>query len=395
MTRQALAYDARLARTAEALVAAGARVSVVAATTDPGVDAAATEGGRFEVHLFPRPAPKPLRRSGSGVARPSLFEALGRYLRSTACLIRMSAQAWALRADIYHSCDLTPLPAAWLVSALRRKPLIYEAREISTDREAYQRFSTAVARVEGFFARRSDGFITTTGMRAQHFREAYGLTDVAVVQNRPVYTTRRSGNRIRQRAGLDDSEIVCLYQGGLQQGRGLPELLQASVRVPKAHVVFLGRGALADDLTAMARDLGIADRVHVLPAVRFEELPEWTASADVGIQLLQNTCLNHYTTDSNKLFEYAMAGLPVLASDFPEIRKILEEWGFGLLVDPADEAAVVAALTRLTEDPELRARLSEAALNAAPHLDWSSQVPALLSAYVTALRRSAITVSPG
>jgi glycosyltransferase involved in cell wall biosynthesis len=148
---------------------------------------------------------------------------------------------------------------------------------------------------------------------------------------------------------------------------------------------FLGRGSLTEDLAAQSERLGVSDRVHFLPAVPFEELAEWTCSADVGVQLLQNTCANHYTTDSNKLFEYAMAGLPVIASNFPEIRKILDDWEFGIAVDPADQDAVLEAILRLANDSDLRARYADAASRAAVQLDWSSQVPALLDAYRRAL----------
>jgi glycosyltransferase involved in cell wall biosynthesis len=151
--------------------------------------------------------------------------------------------------------------------------------------------------------------------------------------------------------------------------------------VPDAHFVFLGSGRLAESLRAQAGSAGLSGRVHFIDAVPWRELHEWTASADAGLQLLQNTCLNHYTTDSNKLFEYAIAGLPVIASDFPEIRRIVEDWGFGLLVDPADKDAVVRAMQRLSEDSGLRERLADAAINAAPHLTWRSQAPALLVLY--------------
>jgi glycosyltransferase involved in cell wall biosynthesis len=76
-----------------------------------------------------------------------------------------------------------------------------------------------------------------------------------------------------------------------------------------------------------------------------------------------------------------MGGLPVVASDFPEIRQIVTEWDVGLLVDPHDVASVRAALRRLTDDPALRRRLAENARRARDHLDWASQAPELIALY--------------
>lgn len=378
LTKRDLEVDARLAREAQALAVDGADVHVVAISPqrEHGREAVAAGGPGYQVHRIVRRPAYPVTGAG-----PSLLGALWRYLRNAGALIRSGLCAWRLDADVYHSSDLQPLPVTWCVAKLRRKPLVYEAREISSDREAYQRFRAAVMFVEGRLSRGAAGFITTTDMRADHFRSAYGVESVVVVQNRPIYQAASASDLLRQRLSLADDDVICLYQGGLQQGRGLEELIDAVREVPGMHLVLLGRGNLEAQLRAQIRAADLTDRVHLLPAVPWQELPAWTSSADVGVQLLQNTCLNHYSTDSNKLFEYGLAGLAVLASDFPEIRRVLDEWQFGLLVDPADREAVVGALTRITADPALRETLAGNAIKAGRALSWETQVPALLKLY--------------
>ncbi|MEA5446546.1 glycosyltransferase, partial [Gammaproteobacteria bacterium AB-CW1] len=230
-------------------------------------------------------------------------------------------------------------------------------------------------------ARRAAAMITTTDMRADHFVEAYGVGRPVVVQNRPFYRAAPRSNRLREALGLDASVPVFLYQGGLQAGRGLESIIDAAAGVAGVHFAFLGPGILRDDLMARARERGVIERVHFLEAVPFEELPAWTASADVGLQLLENIGLNHYSTDSNKIFEYGMAGLPVIASDFPEIRKIVESADFGLLVDPADIEAIRAAMIRLRDDAGLRRRFAENALRQGRALSFDTEAPKLLGVY--------------
>ncbi len=389
LSRRQLKFDARLARAAQSLAGAGAKVSLVVVSAEEPEERHYRSDAGYEVYLIPRRPPKLIRRGSDGKIRPGLFGALWRYLRGAGSLYRMGLRSWQLDADVYQASDLQPLPVGWLVSLTRKKPLIYEAREISSDREAFQRFSRLVFLVERFFARRAVGFFTTTRSRAEHFTEHYKLREVGVVQNRPPYSAAVDTGVLRRRLGLDECVVICLYQGGLQQGRGLKEVLHAAVEVPEAHFVFLGAGALEEDLKRTADDLGVSERTHFLAPVPFSELPEWTASADIGLQLIQNTCLNHYTTDSNKLFEYAMAGLPVIASDFPEIRAVLDEWGFGKLIDPADHDAVVASLRELITNSARRKELAARAKQAAKHLDWKSQVPDLLAVYEKALVRYA------
>ena len=111
------------------------------------------------------------------------------------------------------------------------------------------------------------------------------------------------------------------------------------------------------------------------------ELPYYTASADIGVQPIENTCLNHFTTDSNKLFEYVVAGLPVVASGLPEIGKVVRKHDLGLLTVPGDTASLVGALQTLVSDSTLRARFAENARIAARQLNWEEQEEALVKLY--------------
>jgi glycosyltransferase involved in cell wall biosynthesis len=157
--------------------------------------------------------------------------------------------------------------------------------------------------------------------------------------------------------------------------------------VPNAYFVFVGGGSLHDDLKQLAEDLSLQERVFFIPTVPLAELPYFTASADIGVQPIENTCLNHFTTDSNKLFEYVVAGLPVVASDLPEIAKVVKQHDLGLLVKPGDTGALSEALNTLVERPDLRASYSENALLAANTLNWEEQEEGLLELYSRVLSR--------
>jgi glycosyltransferase involved in cell wall biosynthesis len=176
-----------------------------------------------------------------------------------------------------------------------------------------------------------------------------------------------------------------LYQGGLQPGRGLEDLVHAAADIPRAYFVFVGGGSLYTTLTALTGELGLDSRVKFIDTVPLDELPWYTASADIGVQPIENTCLNHFTTDSNKLFEYVMAGLPVVASRLPEIRRVVQAHELGLLVSPGNRGELIAALRRLVSDSDLRAHYAANSRKAAKTLNWESQDQALLDLYESVL----------
>ena len=112
-----------------------------------------------------------------------------------------------------------------------------------------------------------------------------------------------------------------------------------------------------------------------------------TASADVGITLLEDTCLNHRFALPNKLFEYLMAGRPVLASDLPEMRGVVEGFEVGCVVDPADREALVKTLQRMVDDREARRRWQKNAPRVFETFNWSSASQRMKMTYQDLLNR--------
>tara|TARA_R110002126_G_scaffold201487_1_gene349135 strand:+ start:58689 stop:59888 length:1200 start_codon:yes stop_codon:yes gene_type:complete len=287
------------------------------------------------------------------------------------------------RPDVVHGHDVNTLPTAWLVSKFANVPLVYDAHEISTDREGYSSFRSAVAWVEKRLMPRAAAAITTTEARAKFFARAYGVPRPLVLQNRPRYSPVERTDRIRRELALNEPWPIVLYQGNLQSGRGLTRLVDAASDLTKVYVVFIGDGKMKDELEAMAQSKGLTERVHFVPAVPLDELPSYTESAEIGVQPIENTCLNHYTTDSNKLFEYVIGGLAIVASSLPEIRKIVDTHDLGITVAPDDTKALAEGIKKLVDNEELRRLHAEKAKTAALHLNWEDQEHRLVKLYET------------
>lgn len=313
-------------------------------------------------------------------------------------LLRFIARSWThlgllyqlvrSKPDVVHGHDVNTLPTAWLASVFAKCPLIYDAHEISTDREGYASFRKIVGWVEKKLMPRAAGTITTTDIRAKFFALAYKVPRPLVLQNRPRLTRVAKSDKIRQQLGLTEAWPIVLYQGGLQQGRGLERIVDAAKQVESAYFVFIGGGRLELPLKEQTARLGLEDKVHFIDTASLNELPHYTSSADVGVQAIENTCLNHYSTDSNKLFEYMMAGLPIVATKLPEIRKVVHQFDFGITVPPADTDALAQAIQQLVDDSELRQRYGDNAAKGGLALNWKEQEGKLVSLYENILGAS-------
>jgi glycosyltransferase involved in cell wall biosynthesis len=145
--------------------------------------------------------------------------------------------------------------------------------------------------------------------------------------------------------------------------------------------VLLGSGPREAALKEQVRSRNLGDRVYFLPRVPFGELHSYTCSADLGLCLIKGAGRSFYHSLPNKLFEYLMAGLPVLASDFPEMRAVVEESGAGLVANPQDLRDVREKVRAVLTDPLRRRTYGQAALAAARHYNWEQEAPRLLALY--------------
>jgi glycosyltransferase involved in cell wall biosynthesis len=306
-------------------------------------------------------------------------------------LLRLWVEILRTRARVYHAHNIHVGPAAWAASAARGRGLVYDAHELYGDsarRDRSSRLSAYVAgTIERFMVRRSDFVITTNASRAKILKERHGRSSVVVLANVP----ERRDHVAPLDPGYPRDKPVILYQGGIYaRTRAFRQTIAALTMLDDAEFVILGFGR-EDDLALIrlwAAEEGVERRVHLLPPRPFDELVRTAAAATVGIVPILTIDLDTQTGDTNKLFEYLMAGLPVAASDIPEIRRVLAvgDPPPGELFDAASPASIAKAVATILENPE---RYSERrkvarALALAEH-NWNAQESRLLDVYSSLL----------
>jgi glycosyltransferase involved in cell wall biosynthesis len=293
--------------------------------------------------------------------------------------------------------------------------LVYDSHELATAvpyrERAWARF---VAAIERLVVPRCAAVITVSDGIAERLRLRYGLRRTpTVVRNVTALDLRGrgrleadagrnehrgpgerqgpgKGRGLRTRLGIATCTPLILHQGAPAPDRGCEVLIAASAQLPGAHLAFLGDPE-PGYAAALHREIdvhGVQDRVTLLPSVPLEELLANTAEADVGVTLLQDTCENHRLALPNKLFEYIAAGVPVVASDLPEIRRLVEAHGVGWCVPPGDPTILADALRRALEeraDPGLGERLALAAAE----LNWPREQRRLVGLYARLAAASA------
>ncbi len=297
-------------------------------------------------------------------------------------------------ADVYHGHDLSGLEAAGRAQQLHGGQLIYDSHEIfveSGSNATRPRIIKAIlARSERRWMRTARALVTVNESLAADLGRRLSPRRTVVVHNAPDAWDPPAvrPDLIRAATGISQGAPIALYHGAFAAHRGLEELA-AAVLLPgleRVHAVYLGYGSQRAMLDSRAADPRYEGRLHVIAAVPPAELGPWVASADVGVIAIQPSTLNHRMSTPNKLFESLAAGLPVVVSDFPEMREIVLGDPLGPLgevcdpTDPADLARAIRAIVDASADERdiLRARCLAAAH---ARWNWATEADGLLALY--------------
>jgi glycosyltransferase involved in cell wall biosynthesis len=295
--------------------------------------------------------------------------------------------------DVWHLHDLTAL-AGVLPAVRTTTPVVYDAHELFLESGTAANMPGVIRRLlrgyERRLVRRVSAAVTVNDEIAVELQRRYGPRRIVVVHNCPGrwMPPPARPTLIREAAGIPPESPVVLYHGVLGAHRGIEVLMGALLHpgLESVHLVLLGPGVTRSAYLELARQPRWGGRVHVLDAVPPSELLSWVASADVGAMPIQRSTLNHFLATPNKLFECLAAGVPVVVSDFPAMRRITladNDRSLGAICDPESVNSVAGALLSLLQrsDVDVEAMRERCLSAARERWNWEVEFAKLLSLY--------------
>jgi glycosyltransferase involved in cell wall biosynthesis len=261
------------------------------------------------------------------------------------------------RPDVIIANDLETLTAGFVLKKIMRCKLIYDSHEIWLEGNTFHSASIFKQKywkyLESILISKVDHVSVTTNYRAHYLKCKYNLSSIQVIRNCPSFRQIDKRKIFHDEYHLPKNVKVVLYQGLIDRQRGVFTMVDVVSEISDVVLILLGRGQDKNSLQEYIEEMRMSNKVFIKDEVPHSILLDYTAAADVGLQLLKNTGINHYSTISNKIFEYFLAEIAILGSDFPEIKKIIQENKIGLVVDPSDTNNIKKQLTLLLQDSKL------------------------------------------
>ncbi len=281
------------------------------------------------------------------------------------------------------TCHSLPvLPLGILFKIFKKSKVVYDAHELETEGAGVSKIRKIPSKIiERILINYVDSIIVVSDSIAEWYKNKYNLKKVYVVKNFPRRQKIKQNNILKRKFNIKEDEILFINQGVLGEGRGTEILLSVFSKLnPKKHIVFMGYGGLENEIKEYEKKFS---NIHFSPAVKPEEVIDYTAGTDVGVHLAENICLSYFYSLPNKIFEYILSGIPIIVSNFPEMAKIVDEnnCGWKVSVDKKSLRQLVEKISK--EDIEKKKKNT---LNCRDKFIWEEEGKKLVKIYEKLLR---------
>lgn len=283
--------------------------------------------------------------------------------------------------DIIFAEDLYCLPVCVVVGKMKNAKVIYDCRELFgflaglKNKKYVQKFWSII---EKLFIKKANLVITTGEMDSEFIRNHYQITNDLVIRNLPLYRKADSPVDYYSDLKIEKSKKVLLYQGVVLHGRGLKMIFDFLQTTNDFVLVIAGGGEMISFYKQLSEKLHISEKVFFIGKIPQEKLINYSASAFIGLALIENISLSYYYALPNKLFEYIMAEVPVLTTDLPQMKKIIDEFKVGLTIQENDFEQLKLSLNKLKDDKSYYNQLKSNCRAASHTLNWEKEITALI-----------------
>lgn len=287
----------------------------------------------------------------------------------------------ATKASIIFAEDIYTLPFAVIFGKLKRAKIYYDSRELFGYLAGLKekKFKQAFWKwIEKLFIKRTDHVIVTGQMDGEFLQKEYGLKNIILLRNLPRYYKPSSSLDLHSHFQIGKEKKIILYQGVLLKGRGMEKVFAVLNELPDYVFLIVGGGEFAEYYKSLADHMKLREQVFFIGKLTQDELPKITSSANVGVSLIENLSTSYYYALPNKLFEYIMAEIPVIVSNLPQMKEIVEKYDVGFVIDIDNKVDLISALKELSDDSSLYKSKKQNCHIASHELNWEKEVNGLL-----------------
>lgn len=273
--------------------------------------------------------------------------------------------------DLLWSNDLDTLLANFLASKIKGKKIIFDSHEYFTEVPelvSRPKVKAIWKRLERWILPRLKHVFTVSQSIADLYKKEYGI-DVKLLRNVPVLN-----NQVVEVENIKiQGKKTIIYQGAVNVGRGIHQMVEAMRHVENAQLLIFGRGDISMEIEQLVLKLKLEGKVKLMGEIPLGKLRGYTCQANLGLSLEEDMGLNYRYALPNKLFNYIQAGVPVLVSNLPEMKNLVVQYQVGEIIESHEPKHIALKINEMLGDLNKMQTWSLNAKNAALELNWEKE----------------------
>lgn len=288
-----------------------------------------------------------------------------------------------INANVYHCHDYPTLLTGYLLKKITGASLIYDAHELTTESTYVENINNFSKKIISFIEKKISNncnyVITVNNSLSEIMKNTLRIKKPIIISNFSNFISYpnliNEKKSIRTKLKIDKNKYIILYLGAIRMGRGIEKFSIIAKNCKDFEFVFMGK-----KVEKIVKNIENIPNIHFISPVPPEDVIFWASSADAGISLIEKINKSYYYSLPNKIGEYIMAGLPIVVSDFPEMRKLVTEENIGFVFNPNNTIDIINIIKKLFKS-DIYKQTKQNVLNVRNKYCWENEERKLLKIY--------------
>ena len=258
------------------------------------------------------------------------------------------------KPDIVIASDLYSMIPIAKTKKYHNAKIIYDSRELYT-KLAGLKNKPIIQKMWSYYEKKyiaqAESILVTAEIDKEYLLKLYQNLNIKIIKNLPSNDFLNAQSiDLKKMLCIDEKDNILIYQGKFHKGRGIIFVMQCMQKMKNIVLVLIGDGPMKNKYIEIAKTYNLEDKIFFIDAVPYKTLSQFSADAYIGLSMIQPISKSYENALPNKLFEYAVAGIPTICSNLSAMEEMMAEYNSGIAIAHNNQIEFINAYEKIASN---------------------------------------------